>query len=155
MWKITIDLYSDRYKEGVLHLWIYSSTLGKYIEKYNCPCLGRGVTLPSSPDSWRYINGNTPTGTWDAVVDSIGDTEIYGPNPRIALSSISGNAYIAEHTYGRSGFMIHGGRADYEPPLYQTDGCIRVYDNDEKSLVSLINSNGGGHGVVIISEDLG
>ncbi|AAM23716.1 hypothetical protein M2349_001930 [Caldanaerobacter subterraneus subsp. tengcongensis MB4] len=155
MWKITIDLYKDRYKEGVLRLWTYSTISGKYIERYRCPCLGRGTTYPDSPDSWKYINGNTPTGTWDATIDGIGDPEVYGPNPRIALTSISGNAYIAEHTYGRSGFMIHGGRADYEPPLYPTNGCIRVYDNDQAALVNIINADGESHGTVIISENLG
>ncbi|MGI1692245.1 hypothetical protein [Thermoanaerobacter uzonensis] len=51
--------------------------------------------------------------------------------------------------------MIHGGRADYEPPLYPTNGCIRVYDNDQTALVNIINADGESHGTVIISENLG
>lgn len=48
--------------------------------------------------------------------------------------------------------MIHGGRANLEPPLYQTHGCIRVYNDDIKTITDLIENSGGGTGEVHVLE---
>jgi len=128
MWQIIISLKQDRTQEGVLTVWTYSASLNKFIQQYSCPCLGHG-----DGGDWTHINGDTPTGGWNGTIIGPGGTspnDSLGVQNRIDLSSSYGNAYTAEHTYERSGFQIHGGRRNLEPPLYLTHGCIRVYEED-------------------------
>lgn len=59
----------------------------------------------------------------------------YGPNPRLVFEPIKGNNDEAAKS-GRSAIRIHGGRQEgyATKTLKRTQGCIRVWDNDAKSL---------------------
>lgn len=76
------------------------------------------------------INQSTP------FYHSTKDNKIsYGPNPRLVFEPIPGNDDEAAKS-GRSAIRIHGGRQEgYEvKTLKRTQGCIRVWDDDAKSL---------------------
>lgn len=112
--------------------------------------LGRGSNNPLTNDNnhsnWKMKNSDIPTGDYTASLIEAKPGLIFGPEQRIYLEPIAGNALIAKLN-GRTGFMIHGGEAERNTtykwyPLKATNGCIRISDKDQKNLVKLVNNLG-------------
>jgi hypothetical protein len=87
--------------------------------------------------------GDTPTGTYrvSGILDSgkgtIYDPVGYGPNGLIVLTAVSGDAAFAEAN-GRFHIFIQGGAKAKNGKLRSTNGCLRLSDADQKSLISRI-----------------
>jgi hypothetical protein len=86
--------------------------------------------------------GDTPTGTYavvEFVVHTPGETSLhtYGAHPSILLNPLSGQALTAKNQ-GRTGLMIHGGAPSATGGLRPTNGCVRLAEEDQGSLVALI-----------------
>lgn len=149
-WNIEIKLPKDRSETGTLKFYIDGTMM------HSCSCLGKGVTDCSSPDSWKELGGNTPTGEVEGYLytanpekDSREYPYVFGPYKRIWLKTpISGEFEIALKT--RSGLMIHGGRC--QTHLWNTEGCIRVFDNDIKIITDYISEDCVSSGVVTVCE---
>ncbi|MBZ9626369.1 hypothetical protein G9F71_026560 [Clostridium sp. FP2] len=62
---------------------------------------------------------------------------------------MSGNLGLAYTTYGRTGLQIHGGRD--QSSLWNTQGCIRLFDRDIKTITNYIDQNCTGTGSIMIS----
>lgn len=113
--------------------------------------LGRGsATLKGKPTGnpsrspFRYA-GNTPTGTYlaTALKDTSGwDQKSYGPWGALQLKPVGGAALIAQDIFGRDGFLIHGGHPGRFDGFNSTLGCLRVSNDDMKSITSLISNAG-------------
>ncbi len=78
------------------------------------------------------IGADTPTGKyriieWRETGNNRYPTISFGPNPILAMEYLDGEAP------GRSGMHTHGGRSQ-EPELSDTEGCIRMADEDIKEL---------------------
>lgn len=126
--------------------------------------LARGSRGPGDTQFKR--NGNTPTGTYDGSLFQTTqglDPKAYGKWGRIRLRPVSGNALIAEQTYGRNGLLIHGGdlatKGPWKGGLKPTNGCLRVSNADMEYLRDLFyeSSLDGGqcsvpHVVVSVQE---
>lgn len=100
-----------------------------------------GVVFAVSNGSMSETNGNTPTGTYSAVVYNVNNTSSYGPYKRILLNGPSGIA----KTSGKSELMIHGGSPETNSnlaryPLRWTHGCIRVSNENQRGFVDLITA---------------
>ncbi|MCX7749588.1 MAG: L,D-transpeptidase [Clostridia bacterium] len=150
-WSIRIKLPKVRDNYG--SLYVYKTYIDpttytyKTQEVYNCVCLGKGSANPSSPDSWKVTNGNTPTGTYSGyTAPPQYPTLSYGPYGVIMMDAIGGNALLS----GRTGIWIHGGRS--QTNLWNTNGCIRVFDNDIKNIIYHINSTDATKGTITIEE---
>ena len=72
------------------------------------------------------------------------DTEKYGPNKFIRMKGNQDpgyeNLYVDGDyvTRGRSGLLIHGGRD--QTSLWNTEGCVRIFDKDAKKITGLMDS---------------
>ena len=108
--------------------------------------LGRGSRGPG--DTQFLENGNTPTGVYRGAVwkSTAGQSQSsYGPNGKLALDPVSGNALIARHL-SRVDLLIHGGDIDSRPGsqwrgnLKPTHGCLRVANEDVADLHNLLLS---------------
>lgn len=91
-------------------------------------------------DPFKYA-GNTPTGDYVSpgiVATDRWNASSYGPWGAIRLKAVAGDALLAEQVFHRSGFLIHGGSpgrfSGYNPTL----GCLRVSNDDMRSLIGLI-----------------
>ena len=117
-----------------------------------CRCLGKADSLsaaeagnPTRDPFRRY--GDTPTGKYQGSVDpprvpAQGPERAkwlrsYGQWPTIRLEPIAGDALTAKNN-GRRGLLIHGGTADKVGNLRPTNGCIRVDNVSQLSLVELL-----------------
>jgi len=92
--------------------------------------------------------GNTPTGKYAVPgIESTtkNDQKAYGPNGKIRLEPLAGNALIAKDVFSRNGLLIHGGDASSEGSWKQlgglrpTHGCLRLSNDNMKELISLIS----------------
>jgi hypothetical protein len=88
--------------------------------------------------------GDTPTGVWIGTLFAAStNTHAYGPNRRLLLAPVSGNAKAAST---RSGIMCHGG--DLNPSYKQwdglrpTDGCLRFHDVEIKAITDFVLAAG-------------
>jgi len=119
--------------------------------------LGSGIEVKGTGGSRNraVTNGDTPTGLY-RVTGSQGNANAnqrlaYGPNDRLQLESNTPN--------GRTLLRIHGGRqeGDPNPTLKRTNGCLRVYDEDEARLLQMLepyrNSKNGFDDVYLNVED--
>lgn len=88
--------------------------------------------------------GDTPTGVWIGTLFAAStDTHAYGPNKRLLLTPVSGDAKTAST---RTGIMCHGGDLN---PFYKqwdglrpTDGCLRFHDAEIKSITDFVSAAG-------------
>lgn len=141
---LVVSLFRDRDKLGSYKL---------VNEKTNVT-VQSGVVLGRSDNSAAKAHGNatrdplkpfgdTPTGVWIATIFAAStDTHAYGPNKRLLLSPVSGDAKAAS----RTGIMCHGG--DLNPVYKQwdglrpTDGCLRFHDAEIKSIIDFSSAAG-------------
>lgn len=104
------------------------------------PCLGKGGRSKSAKSgNWKLKGNDTPTGEYIGGVKIWLPAEVYGPNASIALEPIGGNGLIAQKL-GRSGFAIHGGRA--QDNLWSTEGCVRVFDRHMQLILAKLDQLG-------------
>ncbi len=156
---------SSTKRRGVLEFHAYrGDTI--YFTK-TCACRGQGITDVNSPTSWTEDGGNTPLGRCYGYLhhaNTIKDEKVfpfkYGPYKRIRLVGIEsphggteGQFYESEKVYKRDGIQIHGGRNPNPDRLWNTLGCIRVSDNDLKSIVDYIEFHSNHKGLVTIVEE--
>ena len=149
-WKITVELPKDRHYKGTLTLY---NAEGKSL--HSCICLGLSV----SNDDPSIVDGNTPTGECLGYLGGTSsNTKSYGLYRVIKLIPVSGD--IKDYSY-RDGFLIHGGDPEGEvgvswAPLNQTNGCIRITNDDQGVLETLITDLVENYhetkGIVSISE---
>jgi hypothetical protein len=148
-WYIDITLPEDRSQNGTLTFYAYDTANERVINvfQHSCECKGQGI----NGYSWNQSNGDTPTGDAHGNTIAAGDTVHYGPNRRIALvPPMYGNLKLAYEQYGRSGIQIHGGRS--QSNLWNTQGCIRVFDSDIKIITEYIDNYCASTGSIMISE---
>lgn len=95
-----------------------------------------GIALPST---------DTPPGDYYGETGGPSkDTEKYGPNKFIRMKGNQDpgyeNLYVDGDyvTRGRSGLLIHGGRD--QTSLWNTEGCVRIFDKDAKKITGLMDS---------------
>ncbi len=161
-WKIYVELPKNRDNLGTLKFIDKNG-----VEQLNTICLGRGSNdnLYNLGDhsKWWLTNADTPTGTWTAYLGAIADnSDSYGDYEVIRLYAIKGQGdhadfacYDDSDAVKRSGFLIHGGKESTNElsswyPLRPTYGCIRVKNEDHKTLRDLI-LNYDDEGIVTIS----
>ena len=110
-------------------------------------CLGRAdstdAKLHGNPqrDSLRSF-GDTPTGGYRIAQlvshqHSESDVHTYGTYPAVLLDPTAGDALKAKQN-GRFGLMIHGGAPSASGKLRPTHGCVRLAENDQRDLVSIV-----------------
>lgn len=123
--------------------WLYVEVDGKAVTRMRV--LARGSRGPG--DTQFLTNGNTPTGVYDGSTFQSTQNfpqSSYGPWGAIRLKPISGNALTAERLFGRSGLLIHGGTLGGSGywrgagTLRATFGCVRISNDDMKTLVGLV-----------------
>ena len=120
LWSIVVDLREIRALAGDLVLYDNDGKPLLY-----CVVRGQGkYTKKPKSKPWWQVNGDTPTGEWKGKVEPRPKghkAEVYGPGDHIRLTAVSGHAITAVTTYGRSGFLIHGGR-----PKWAEEGEVDV-----------------------------
>jgi hypothetical protein len=126
-------------------------------------CLGRAdsqdALLHGNParDSTRPF-GDTPTGDYQPVqlvTHSNGESDLhmYGSYPSLLLDPISGDA-LQSRVNGRSGLMIHGGTSASNGALRPTHGCVRLSEDNQRNLVSIVPQSALRSSLVTIEEPL-
>ena len=140
-WNIFAHGYSDRSVYGY-GISILADDKGKEIFRFKVRLEGTGgrdrlITDSDTPTGVYNIPDNEP---WIAPSSTGKKRKAYGPNHRLSLSEESGQIIESK----RSLIRIHGGRQeDYEsdpytalqnPVLKKTNGCLRAYDSDMKTL---------------------
>jgi hypothetical protein len=130
--------------------WIRVEVNG--VPKSEFRVLGRGsMTVKGKPTSKHpslspFANaGNTPTGNYVSpgiVSTETWDQHSYGPWGAIRLTAVAGDALLAQHKYGRSGLLIHGGDPGRFDGYRSTLGCLRLSNQDMHRLVQLISGAG-------------
>jgi hypothetical protein len=106
--------------------------------------LGRGSR--GTGDTQFLNDGNTPTGVyrgaaWKSTASQ--SSSSYGPNGKLTLDPVSGNALNAKRYFGRVDLLIHGGDLDtrkgspWSGGLKPTHGCLRI-DNDDVTILNNI-----------------
>ena len=139
---IAAMLHKDRSIPGVLIVDLCDQC--KEIPIVGMPCLGQSdklaATKHGNPDRDPLKPyGNTPTGIYNGTVTVAGaNTRSYGPNKRILLTPVSGDALLAKTRWG---LMIHGGDTKPNGDLRVTHGCIRVSNESMEVLIDLAESN--------------
>ncbi|MBW9159450.1 hypothetical protein [Clostridium tagluense] len=144
-WYIDITLPTNCSQNGTLNFCAFDAVNERDITvfKHSCECKGKDI----NGYPWNYSDGDTPTGCAHGNTIAPGDTVHYGPNRRINLiSPMSGNLGLAYTTYGRTGLQIHDGRD--QSSLWNTQGCIRVFDRDIKTITNYIDQNCTGTGSI-------
>lgn len=137
-WDIDVHVYNDRSKYGY-GIAIVKDRHGNEVYRFKVRVEGVGGT-----DRMK-TSANTPTGTYDIPDKNMwisgGSRKSYGPYARLSLTPESGE--IKES--GRDLIRIHGGRQEVQnekgewipvenPVLKKTEGCMRCYDTDIKTL---------------------
>ncbi|MGS2762173.1 LysM peptidoglycan-binding domain-containing protein [Sinomicrobium sp. M5D2P9] len=128
-WSIEVHLYDDRSEMGYGVLVLLN---GNGEEYWRTIVRGQGFSSKIGGSRTQKM-GDTPTGTYKFEQwRKDGSSTIYGSNSRLDMTYESGEAKAA----GREEIQIHGGRqADYNNPyLWNTGGCLRVFDDAIKTL---------------------
>jgi hypothetical protein len=98
--------------------------------------------------------GDTPTGSYQVAgflpSKSDDDSRRHGPNGKIALFPVAGDAALAA-SIGRIGLEIHGGYLRSNK-LRPTNGCLRLTDDDMAALLTAIVTSGTAPGSCSVSE---
>ncbi len=120
--------------------WLQVGVDGVMVAEFRA--LGRGSR--GAGDTSLQTKGNTPTGEYsgqEVVETSQWNQSSYGPWGAVRLDPTAGSALLAE-MLGRTGLLIHGGslanRGPWKDSLKPTYGCIRVSNDDMKSLREII-----------------
>lgn len=152
---IIVQLGNDRNIPGSLKVY---DKQGRLIMQ-PVPALGRGTNHATNGyDHTQQLkrNADTPSGVALCQVIDKGDSEdAFGPYGRVHLyKGISGNFLKAEQA-GRSEILIHGGKArstkkDTWYPLHPTHGCIRLTNEDMKTLIDILKGLGNRGKITII-----
>lgn len=132
----------DRAQAGTLRV------LDGHDVRLECPCLGKSDNAAAAKagnptrDPLRKM-GDLPTGAYRArpglsLARDAASTRSYGPHPVIALEPLAGDALRAKQN-GRSGLLIHGGALGPNGKLRPTLGCLRLSNDDQESLVVLLD----------------
>ena len=150
-WRISIALPENRDNKGTLYLYDPDGQ-----NTFICECLGRGSNHEDNDfdhTDWWKTNADTPTGVYSgSIIPPASDTAAYGPYKRVNMVACyeEDHADIAAHSgYFRSGIQIHGGREGRSTPdqpwypLWPTYGCIRVSNDNQNTIISLIESYEG------------
>lgn len=120
-WKIDIKLPKNRNNTGILKLYDAND---KVVQ--TSTCLGKSV----SGDPMNVYYGNTPTGNYTGELGGVqSNTDSYGPYQVVKL-------YGGDCSSTRSGIWIHGGRS--QTTLSATNGCVRIFNADQKKLAENI-----------------
>lgn len=128
-WSIEVHLYDDRSEMGYGILILLN---GNGEEYWRTIVRAQGFSSKIGESRTQKM-GDTPTGTYKFEQwRNDGSSTIYGSNYRLDMTYESGEAKAA----GREEIQIHGGRqADYDNPyLWNTGGCLRVFDDAVKIL---------------------
>jgi hypothetical protein len=94
-----------------------------------------------------FCYGDTPLGTYRLVRilpsgrGTAYDSRQYGPHGVIVLDALAGDAALAEAN-GRFHIFIQGGALGRGGRLRSTNGCLRLFDTDLKTLIARIKSMG-------------
>ena len=145
LWDITVHAYKDREKYGY-GIAVVTDRHGKEVYSFKVRLEGVGGR------DRNKTNSDTPLGVYDIPDQNMwisgGSRLSYGPNARLMLNEESGE--IKES--GRGLIRIHGGRQEVydaktgmwkpvkDPQLKKTQGCMRCYDNDIKTLKSVTDA---------------
>ena len=145
LWDIKVSASSDRKKNPYASMTV-TDRHGNEIYKTVVKVRGLGRNR-------KTVNADTPTGIYEMTGWMTNkDTNAFGPNPYIRLNYNEGEAANL-----RDLLRIHGGRNQKE--LSDTNGCVRIADEDIKELKDLtdwLESVDGNEkmGRVIIENDL-
>ncbi len=135
-WNIQVHLRDDREEMG------YGILLLKSGSKEIWRTIVRAQGFSSKiGESRAQQYADTPTGTYKFEQwRSDGSSTIYGSNPRLDMTYESGEA----KSVGREEIQIHGGRQanSSNPYLWNTGGCLRVFDDAIVELKEQIESIG-------------
>ena len=159
--RIAISLPRNRGNPGTLRLYSGELIL------MSCRCLGKADSVsaaqagnPTRDPFRRY--GDTPTGTYAATLDPVRlpnkdpDREkwlrSYGKWQTIRLEPLTGDALTAKNN-GRGGILIHGGYPDKVGGLRPTNGCIRVDDQQQLTLIEFWGRSALKQIPLLISEE--
>ncbi len=137
-WDITVHASENR-TDNPLAIAIVRDRNGNEVYRFKVKVVGQ------HRDRMKE-DGDTPFGVYD-IEDNItwyshGSRTSYGPNPRLVLTTLSGEARES----GRSEIRIHGGRQEDAyggnssrtlEELPSTRGCLRAMDDAMKTLKSL------------------
>lgn len=135
MYRLKIFFSQDRKRSGILTFY---NTLTGVVEFGPIPCLG----LAKQRDQTKY-GGDTPTGRYQVTGKRLPDPAKpeFGPNPRLTLKGIDGNALKRDKNYNGDALLrIHGGRMSPsgKKDLKYTMGCVRVFDYDMLDILRFI-----------------
>jgi len=153
---ISVNLYKDRYRLGVLSIFLPPNIPVPQIPGpiTTCPCLGisdnsQAIAHHNPARNPLLPYGDTPTGVYKGTVIPPGDLDGYGQWRRIFLTPVSGDGVKAEQAPGlRAGLLIHGGALNpaytWWDGLRPTYGCVRVPDDGMKRVMDVVDQNAGG-----------
>ena len=123
-WNIDIHLWSNRKDMGYGILVLKNDN---EVEVWRTIVRAQGYTNQIGGDRTKTY-ADTPTGVYKFEKwRNDGSSQIYGSNHRLDMTYESGEAKKA----GREEIQIHGGRQsdDSSPYLWNTGGCLRVFDD--------------------------
>ncbi|MFZ0599563.1 MAG: hypothetical protein WAM46_21420, partial [Flavobacterium sp.] len=123
-WNIDIHLWSNRKDMGYGILVLKNDS---DVEVWRTIVRAQGYTNQIGGDRTNTY-ADTPTGVYKFEKwRNDGSSQIYGSNHRLDMTYESGEAKKA----GREEIQIHGGRQsdDSNPYLWNTGGCLRVFDD--------------------------
>lgn len=152
-WYIEVLLPKNRNNFGTITLYDADGSVVR-----STYCLGLSQYDNDGKGDPLITFGNTPTGTYDAVLGwpRKPSNYSYGPYKNIILTGVSGQIIQSK----RSDILIHGG--DPSPknystyPLRPTNGCVRITNSDmnkfDKSIENLISNGYSSKGTVKIIE---
>ncbi|WP_461532112.1 LysM peptidoglycan-binding domain-containing protein [Sinomicrobium sp.] len=123
-WSIEVHLYDNRSDMGYGILVLLN---GNEEEYWRTVVRAQGYSSKIGGSRTQKM-GDTPTGTYKFEQwRTDGSSTIYGENARLDMTYESGEAKAA----GREEIQIHGGRQEGEdnPYLWNTGGCLRVFDD--------------------------
>lgn len=133
-WSINLALNSNHL--GTLYFYYASGA-----QAHHCDAKGKS----GKGYTWDKEYGHTPPGDYYGETGGPSkDTEKYGPNKFIRMKGNQDpgyeNLYVDGDyvTRGRSGLLIHGGRD--QTSLWNTEGCVRIFDKDAKKITGLMDS---------------
>lgn len=141
---IVVQLPADRTQTGTLSLVADDGTTVVGPFKTYGKADGGTATANNNPTRSSLLPfGDTPLGTYSVPgLEVTGDgtgrsTHSYGPNGAIRLNPTEGDAQTAAID-GRLYLLIHGGDLNAAGALRPTNGCLRLSNDDMKSLINAI-----------------
>ena len=142
---IVVQLPADRTQTGTLSLIADdgATVIAGPFKAYG-KADGGTAKVHGNPDRNSLLPfGDTPLGSYSVPgLEETGDgttrsTHSYGPNGAIRLNPTGGDAETAAID-GRQFLLIHGGDLNAAGALRPTNGCLRLSNDDMKSLINAI-----------------